>query len=111
MLWDSRKKSHEQAITREEGMQSDGKMHLRNSFLTDFSMSSPLSTPTFPINFAILQSLFSSLKERLFIHGTHSFSTNFHTYLSLKNAVLWDIKSQFVPHRKHITSPLQSSAG
>jgi hypothetical protein len=29
----------------------------------------------------------------------------------MKNAVFWDIKPQFVPHREHITSPLQSSAG
>jgi hypothetical protein len=28
---------------------------------------------------------------------------------SLKNVVFWDIKPQFVPHRRHITSPLQSS--
>jgi hypothetical protein len=27
----------------------------------------------------------------------------------MKNAVSWDIKTQFVHHRKHITSPLQSS--
>jgi hypothetical protein len=29
----------------------------------------------------------------------------------MKNVVLWDIKSQFVLHRRHITSPLQSPAG
>jgi hypothetical protein len=28
----------------------------------------------------------------------------------MKNVVLWDIKSQFIPHRKHNTSPLQSLA-
>jgi hypothetical protein len=28
-----------------------------------------------------------------------------------KNAVFWDIKPQFVPHRRHIMSPLQSTAG
>jgi hypothetical protein len=27
----------------------------------------------------------------------------------MKNAVFWDIKIQFVPHRRHITSTLQSS--
>jgi hypothetical protein len=26
----------------------------------------------------------------------------------MKNAALWDIKAQFVPHRRHITSPLES---
>jgi hypothetical protein len=29
----------------------------------------------------------------------------------MKNAVFWNIKTQFVPHMKHITSPLQSPAG
>jgi hypothetical protein len=29
----------------------------------------------------------------------------------MKNAVLWDIKIQFLPHRKHIKSPLQNAAG
>jgi hypothetical protein len=28
----------------------------------------------------------------------------------MKNVVFWDIKPHFVPHRRHITSPLQSSA-
>jgi hypothetical protein len=26
----------------------------------------------------------------------------------MKNAVFWDIKPQFLPHRRHITSPLKS---
>jgi hypothetical protein len=30
------------------------------------------------------------------------------TAVTVKNAVFWDIKTQFVPHRKHITYPLQS---
>jgi hypothetical protein len=29
----------------------------------------------------------------------------------MKNVVFWDIKTQFVPHKKHITSPLRSAAG
>jgi hypothetical protein len=29
----------------------------------------------------------------------------------VKNVVFRDIKTQFIPHRRHITSPLQSSAG
>jgi hypothetical protein len=28
--------------------------------------------------------------------------------VTMKNAVFWDIKTQFIPHRRHITSPLQS---
>jgi hypothetical protein len=33
------------------------------------------------------------------------------TAVTMKNVVFWDIKTQFVSHRKHITSPLQSPAG
>jgi hypothetical protein len=29
----------------------------------------------------------------------------------MNNAVFWDIETQFVPHRRQITSPLQSPAG
>jgi hypothetical protein len=28
----------------------------------------------------------------------------------MKNAVFWDIKTHFIPHRRHIASPLQSPA-
>jgi hypothetical protein len=34
-----------------------------------------------------------------------------YTAVNMKNAVFWDIKTQFVLHRRHITSPLQRSAG
>jgi hypothetical protein len=33
------------------------------------------------------------------------------TAVTMKNVVLWDIKFQFVPHRRQITFPLQSPAG
>jgi hypothetical protein len=32
------------------------------------------------------------------------------TAVTMKNVVFWDIKTQFVPHGRHITSPLQSPA-
>jgi hypothetical protein len=32
------------------------------------------------------------------------------TAVTMKNAISWDIKTQFVLHRRHITSPLQSPA-
>jgi hypothetical protein len=32
------------------------------------------------------------------------------TAVTMKNVVFWDIKRQFILHRRHITSPLQSSA-
>jgi hypothetical protein len=28
----------------------------------------------------------------------------------MKNVVFWDIKTQFVPHRRHITFPLEGPA-
>jgi hypothetical protein len=33
------------------------------------------------------------------------------TEVTMKYAVFWDIKSQFVPRKKHITAPLQSPTG
>jgi hypothetical protein len=33
------------------------------------------------------------------------------TAVTMKNAVFWDIKTQFILHRRHITSLLQSAAG
>jgi hypothetical protein len=33
------------------------------------------------------------------------------TAVTMKNAVSWDIKTRFLPHRRHITSPLPSPAG
>jgi hypothetical protein len=33
------------------------------------------------------------------------------TAVTMKNVAFWDIKTQFVPHRRHTTSPLQSPAG
>jgi hypothetical protein len=33
------------------------------------------------------------------------------TAVAMENDVFWDINTQFVPHRKHIISPLKSPAG
>jgi hypothetical protein len=33
------------------------------------------------------------------------------TAVTVKKVVFWDIRTQFVPHRRHITSPLQIPAG
>jgi hypothetical protein len=33
------------------------------------------------------------------------------TGVAMKNVVFWDIRTHFVLHRRHITSPLQSPAG
>jgi hypothetical protein len=33
------------------------------------------------------------------------------TAVTVENVVFWGIKTQFVPHRRHITTPLQSPAG
>jgi hypothetical protein len=32
------------------------------------------------------------------------------TAVTMKNVVYWHIKTQFIPHRRHITSPLQRPA-
>jgi hypothetical protein len=32
------------------------------------------------------------------------------TAVTTKNVFFWDIKTQFVPHRRHVTSPLQIPA-
>jgi hypothetical protein len=39
---------------------------------------------------------------------TRSNSIRFEVFpaVTVKNAVFWDIKTQFEPHRRHITSPL-----
>jgi hypothetical protein len=34
-----------------------------------------------------------------------------YTAVTMKNTVFWDIKTHFVLHRRHITSPLKSPAG
>jgi hypothetical protein len=34
---------------------------------------------------------------------------NVFTAVTMMNVVFWDIKTQFILHRRHITSPLQSS--
>jgi hypothetical protein len=31
--------------------------------------------------------------------------------VTMKRAFFWDLKTLFIPHRRHITSPLHSSAG
>jgi hypothetical protein len=33
------------------------------------------------------------------------------TAVTMKNVVFWDIKTQFLPHRRHFTSPLQGPIG
>jgi hypothetical protein len=58
---------------------------------------------TFPIYTQI-----SSLACKPHIISTHVGFQVF-TAVTMKNSVFWDIKSQFVPRRRHVTSPLQSS--
>jgi hypothetical protein len=44
---------------------------------------------------------------------TLDFLVRFEVFMAvtMENDVFRDIKPQFMPHRRHITSPLQSSAG
>jgi hypothetical protein len=44
----------------------------------------------------------SDLKSKSIIHVTA---------VTTKNAVFGEMKTQFIPHRNHITSPVQSTAG
>jgi hypothetical protein len=45
-------------------------------------------------------------------HEHHSSGVRFEAFtaVNMKNAVFWDIKTQFVLHRRHITFPLQTPA-
>jgi hypothetical protein len=36
-----------------------------------------------------------------------SFRSEVFTMVAMKNGSFWDIKNPFVPHKEHITSPLQ----
>jgi hypothetical protein len=78
-----------------------------------------------PFSFSFFISLFFlytfiSFPQNLYLSGTPQ-STPFKqlfayvrfevfTAMTMKSVVLWDIKTQFVLHRRHITSPLQSPA-
>jgi hypothetical protein len=54
----------------------------------------------------------SNLRRCSSTSPTGSFNVRFEVYtaVTVKNAVFWDIKTEFVPHRGHITSPLQRPA-
>jgi len=58
------RKYQEREITVEAGMGTDRKTHAWNSFFRNFSMLSPLSTASFPVNFCILNFLFPSQEIR-----------------------------------------------
>jgi hypothetical protein len=45
------------------------------------------------------------------IEGGERGSVSSEVILGIKNVVSWDINTQFLPHKRHITSPLQSPAG
>jgi hypothetical protein len=52
-----------------------------------------------------------SFCEREFLNSKTCKRFEVITAVTVKNVVFWDIKPQFVLHRRHITSPLQSPAG
>jgi hypothetical protein len=43
--------------------------------------------------------------------GTEHVRFEVFTAVTMKNGVFWDIETQFVPQRRHITSLIQSAAG
>jgi hypothetical protein len=52
-----------------------------------------------------------SVASLLSNHGKINVRVDVSITATMKNVVFWDIKPQFIPHMKHITSPLQSPAG
>jgi hypothetical protein len=83
------------------------------SLTTDLTPWSSQKMLGFPRN---LNTILRHLQE---IWHLNKFSVNLVNYyvsfevsssVTMKNAVFWDIKVQFEPHRRHITSPLQSPA-
>jgi hypothetical protein len=50
------------------------------------------------------------IKKLRFISFHNCLRFEVFTAMTMKNAVFWDTKSQFVLHRRHITSALQSPA-
>jgi hypothetical protein len=52
-----------------------------------------------------------SVRESAFVYVIEISEIWGFTALTTENAVFWDIKTQFLPHWRHITSPLQSPAG
>jgi hypothetical protein len=49
--------------------------------------------------------------KRIIIGSHNLFRTEVFAAVTMKNTFYGDIKIQYVPHRKHITSPLQNLAG
>jgi hypothetical protein len=54
---------------------------------------------------------FKQPENRVSENGYESLRFELFTAVAIKNVVFWDIKTQFVLHRRHITSPLERSAG
>jgi hypothetical protein len=53
---------------------------------------------------------FYVISEKNANSGEQCVGSELSTAMTMKNVVFWDIKTQFVLHRRHITSPLQRSA-
>jgi hypothetical protein len=73
----------------------------------------PLHTPRYSSNgYAILKSVAVDKGAFVKLHGKKGY-VRFEVSMAvtMKNAVFWDIKTQFVPHRRHTTSLLQRPAG
>jgi hypothetical protein len=51
--------------------------------------------------------------RRIEVHNRCKINVRFEVFtaVTMKNVVFWGIKTKLVPHRRHITSPLQSPAG
>jgi hypothetical protein len=52
--------------------------------------------------------VFGDIKTQFIPHRKHYIEV--FTAVTMKNVAFWDIKLQFIPHRKHITYPAQNPA-
>jgi hypothetical protein len=80
----------------------DCRAHVRHRSFTAASSSAVLEES---LQFIIIYVLLT-FREHIIYVRYEIFTT-----VTMKNAVFRDIKSQFVPHRRHITSPLQCPVG
>jgi hypothetical protein len=58
----------------------------------------------------LLACLTFEMSRQIWINSNISSGYEVITAVTMKNVVFWDIKTQFVLHRRHITSPLHSPA-
>jgi hypothetical protein len=87
--------------------------NLEAVFPTDRSLVPPIYSTQLPVGTAqtlIMAQLSVFFLQVLTLNTFPSVRFELFTAAAMKNVVFWDIKTQFVLQRRHITSPLQSPA-